>query len=107
MVVNEQIIGTACGIQMSDERASKIAIYTAAHFADISAAAEAGAPGPIKTDKIGESSTTYAVADQNDAGYNQTRWGQLAIALDTCNILVSAPKLKAQFRVVGDNHIGD
>lgn len=107
MVVNEQVIGTKCGMQMSNDRAKKLAIYVSAHFADISASADAGESGPIKTDKIGESSTTYAVADQNNAGYNQTRWGQLAIALDTCNILLSAPKLKAQFEVVGDNHIGD
>ncbi len=103
MVVNEQLHVSAC--TMSDARYKQIAVYLAAHFADVSSP-ESGEAAPIKIDKIGEASTTYAVPDQTRAGYNTTKWGQLAIALDTCNILMASPTLKARFQVVGDNHIG-
>ncbi len=105
MVVNEQF-NTACGIAMSQDRKDKIAVYVAAYFADVSNIADSGDPGPVKSEKQGDASMSYAIPDQTEAGYTSSKWGQLAIALDTCNILLSSPKLKAQVRVVGDNHIG-
>lgn len=104
MVVNEQIVGTTCGDKLSSDRLDKIAVYVACHFAEVSANSDV--PGPIKTDKIGDALTSYASPDQARAGYMSSRWGQLALTLDTCNLLVSAARLKALFQVVGDNHIG-
>lgn len=103
MIVNEQLRVNGCSL--SDDRYKAIAEYLAAHYAD-SSMPDSGDPAPLKSEKIGDATDTYAVPDQTQAGYMTTKYGQLAIALDTCNILVSAPKLKAKFEVVGDNHLG-
>jgi hypothetical protein len=91
---------------MSQDRLEKIAAYVAAHFADVSTSGADGSAGPLKSEKMGEATDVYAVPDQTVAGYNTTRYGQLAMALDTCGVLLNTAKQKAQFQVVGDNHIG-
>lgn len=100
MVVNEQLKVTGCN--MSQERLDKITIYLTAHFAEATALSGSDQPGLLRRSKLGESDESYAVpTDTNTAGYASTRWGQLAIALDTCNILISnATGFKAEFRVL-------
>ena len=102
MVVDEQLRPNC---QMSDARYDKITLYLAAHFAYISETSASGAPGALKRSKLGEADESYAVPNADDYGYESSRWGQMAIALDTCGILSGQNTnrgLKAQFRVVGD-----
>ena len=100
MVVNEQLKVTGCN--MSQDRLDKITMYLAAHFAETTALSGSDQPGLLRRSKLGESDESYAVpTDTNTAGYASTRWGQLAIALDQCNILISnATGFKAEFRVL-------
>lgn len=98
LVVSEQL---TCG--MSQERLDKITIYLTAHFAEASDLQAAGLPGQVRRSKLGDADESYAVpqAQEGVSGYMTTRWGQLAIALDTCNALLTTGngKLKAQFEV--------
>lgn len=102
LVVAEQLTGVS-GCSMSEERLDMITIYLTAHFAEASEQGAAGDPGAIRREKIGEADVSYFIPGsmEGTTGYRTTRWGQLAIALDTCNILVTqAGKLNAQLRVV-------
>lgn len=98
MVVSEQL--SSCG--MSPERLDKITIYLTLHFAETSVTAAEGLPGTLRRSKLGEADESYAVPTGSDmqSAYRGSRWGQLAIALDLCNKLISTAELKAQFRVV-------
>lgn len=104
LIAAEQLTAsTTC--QMSSERIDKITIYLAAHFLEATNNASAGLPaGGLKRSKLGEADESYATPDATLTGYQTTRWGQLALALDTCGILASSVAnagLKAQFRTVG------
>lgn len=98
LVVSESLAG--CG--MSTDRLDKITVYLAAHFAQFTAESDQGLPGTLRRSKIGDSDESYAVPTASDmhSFYRSTRWGQLAIALDTCNVLTTQGVLPAQFRVV-------
>lgn len=96
MVVSEQLM--SCG--MSQDRLDKITIYLTAFFADMTATSGAGLPGTLRRQKIGDSDESYAVPLDSAAFYRSNKWGQLAIALDTCNKLINVGTLPAQFRVV-------
>ena len=91
---------------MSNERYDKITLYLAAHFASITASSVDGSStgGAVRRSKLGEADESYAVPADTEFGYNSTRWGQMAIALDSCGILsgiIANKGLKAQFRIVG------
>lgn len=104
LIVSEQLTNVP-GCTMSSERLDKITVYLTAHFADASSNAQSGIPaGGIKRDKLGDSDQSYFGPGDSATGYSTSRWGQLAMALDTCGILASSLAnngLKAQFRVVG------
>lgn len=58
--------------------------------------------GGMVAQKIGESSETYARNDSGLTGMGSTRFGQLAISLDTTGVLaglLNPTKKKAQFRI--------
>ena len=104
MIVDEQLrASTTC--KMSDARYDKITVYLAAHFVEPTANSASGLPaGGLRRSKLGEADESYATPEASMIGYESTRWGQLALALDTCGILASSTAnagLKAQFRVVG------
>ena len=103
LIVDEQLRPNCV---MSEDRYDKITKYLACHIMSISASAEGGSPsgGALRRDKLGDADQSYAVPDGADFGYQSTRWGQMALALDTCGILANAStnkSVKAQFRVVG------
>lgn len=104
MIADEQLrASTSC--KMSDARIDKITVYLAAHFVEGTANAADGLPaGGLRRSKLGEADESYVTPTGEMTAYQSTRWGQLALALDTCGILaasVSNNGLKAQFRVVG------
>jgi hypothetical protein len=109
MIVSEQLTGVS-GCNMSTDRLDKITIYLAAHFAEGTANAAEGIPAVgLKRSKLGEADESYAVPVESLNGYNTTRWGQLALALDTCGILAGSLAnggLKARFEVVNPSESG-
>lgn len=99
LIADEQL--ASCG--MSQDRIDKIIVYLAAHFAELSTWSAAGESGPLKSSRLGEATDVYAIPNTADTGYGfaSSRWGQMALALDTCGVLRNASgPLPAQFRVV-------
>lgn len=96
LIVSEQLM--SCG--MSQERLDKITVYLTAFFADATATSGAGLPGTLRRQKIGDSDESYAVPLDSAAFYRSNKWGQLAIALDTCNKLITTGTIPARFEVV-------
>lgn len=104
LIADEQLTAsTTC--KMSPERIGKITVYLAAHFLDATANAAVGLPaGGLRRSKLGEADESYATPEASMTGFQSSKWGQLALALDTCGILnasIANNGLKAQFRVVG------
>lgn len=105
LIVSEQLVGVA-DCNMSQDRLDKITVYLAAHFAEPMSNSADGMPsGGLKRSKLGEADESYfgPANDDGTLGYRSTRWGQLAIALDTCGILAGSTAnagLMAQLRVV-------
>ncbi len=73
----------------------KIELYLSAHLVAITEER-----GGIVVDHLSEA--TVRLADIYDTGFRSTRYGQVAISLDTTGSLVkmSTTKLRAEFRVV-------
>lgn len=81
---------------------TKIEMYMAAHLISLSNSSTGGSGGgAIKYQKIGDASEAYDTSTLSD-GLRSTRYGEMAIMLDTCGVLaeVASPKLSAQFEVV-------
>lgn len=102
MIVNEQLRPNC---PMSEARYDKITIYLACHIMSISASAVTGSSsgGAIRRDKLGDADQSYATPGDTEFGFQSSRWGQMAIALDTCGILAGSSTnrgLKALFRVI-------
>lgn len=102
MLVNEQLRPNC---PMSEQRYERITIYLACHILSISAAAAGGSPsgGALRRDKLGDADQSYATPSEADFGFQSSRWGQMALALDSCGILAgmsSNKSLRAQFRVI-------
>lgn len=101
MIVDEDIRPNCA---MSEERYDRITLYLAAHFASITESNSGGNAGALRRSKLGEADESYAAPPDDAFGYEATRWGQMAIALDKCGILsgqAANKGLKALFRVVG------
>ena len=79
----------------SEAMLAKIELYLAAHFVAITEER-----GGLRSTKLGDS--TDAFADVYSAGLNSTRFGQIALTLDTSGTLaaIGTTGLKAEFRVV-------
>lgn len=103
LIVNEDIRPKCT---MSEERYDLITKYLTAHFLSVSdSLAQDGSVsgGALKRSKLGEADESYAVPNAEMFGFNATRWGQMAVAIDKCGILSglsSNAGLKAQFRIV-------
>ena len=90
-IVNEQLVGKG----ISDDMLERIEMYLAAHLVTLSEER-----GGITRDRMGDSDTSYAQI--YGSGLNSTRFGQIAVLMDTTGTLASIAnvKPKAQFRVV-------
>lgn len=66
---------------LSDSLLRNIGIYLSAHFAYLK-------EGQIKSEKIGDSSTTFNV--ESGKGFCSTTFGQMAVTLDTSKTLAKA-----------------
>ena len=93
LLVDEELVGSG----LSEARLKQIETYLAAHFATL--AIERG--GIVRT-TAGESAESYQTIKSSLQGFNSTRFGQQAIALDSTGVLVALGSggQKAQFRVV-------
>lgn len=80
---------------LSDRILTKIELYLAAHFVALTEE-----QGGLTRSKMGDSDESYA--NVFDQGFQSTRYGQAALALDSTGILtkVSQTRLRAEFRVV-------
>lgn len=108
LIVDEQIRPNC---PMSEARYDTITIYLTAHYMAISDAASGDntSGGMLRRSKLGEADESYATPDSTEYAYNATRFGQMALALDTCGILaasMASKGVKAQFRVVGGKYPG-
>ena len=93
LLVDENV--SAVTPSLSTALLKRIELYLAAHF--VSLTEEKGA---LIGEEFGDSNVR--LANIYSAGYNSTRFGQMAVSLDTSGQLKSlgAPTLKATFRVV-------
>lgn len=84
------------GAGHSDDILAKIELYLATHFVAISEE-----KGTLKFSKTGDASEAFSTTGLGE-GLNATRFGQIALILDTSGILASkgTSKLKAEFRII-------
>ena len=101
------IVAEALGSSpVSLARQDLITKYLAIHFATLSAQSPQGVSGALRSERLGEAEETYAVPPDSEYGFNATRWGQMALALDPTGTLAgsnasaSTSTLPAQFRVI-------
>ena len=92
VMVTEYLVPDA---MLSDAILKKVELYFAAHL--VALTEEKGA---LTRDKLGDGDQSFA--NIFDAGLHSTRFGQMALSLDTSGILigVTQPTLKAAFRIV-------
>lgn len=85
---------------LSTARLDLIELQLAAHFATLTIEF-----GGIQAWDNGQANEKYKQIATSDKGYNSTRYGQQALALDSSGTLANASTsgLKAQFRVVSVN----
>lgn len=84
---------------LSEETLDAITLYFAAHLVVLSDEA-----GGLRRSKTGEADESYRVPGDKDIGLASTRFGQMAMLLDSSGTLasMSANKgLRAQFELVG------
>lgn len=89
--VDEHLIASG----LSDSMLERIELYLAAHYVALT---EEG--GGLTRDKLGDADTSFA--NVYDQGLKSTRFGQMALTLDSTGILagVATTSLKAEFRVI-------
>lgn len=93
LVVNETLAGSG----LSEARLDKIVLYLAAHFLSLSEGAE------VRRAKMGDADESYVTPAAGSQGFQITRYGQQALALDTSGKLAASQAsggLKAEFRVI-------
>lgn len=89
LIVDEEL--TTAGL--STARMKRIELFLAGHFAALS-----HERGGILISKIGDTRQEYA--DVYGKGFEATRWGIQALAMDSSGRLASAGKRTARFKVV-------
>lgn len=83
---------------ISDDRRDKIILYLTCHLLVLSED-----NGGLRRQKMGDSDESYVTPDTKMFGYSSTRFGQLALSLDTTGSLAASSSnqgVKAEFRVV-------
>lgn len=86
---------------MSDARYDRLTTLLTCHFLTMRENSESGGSA-LRRSKLGDADESYATPGEKEWGYNSTRWGQMALALDTCGALSRATAnryLKALFEV--------
>lgn len=93
LIVEEDLVGEG----LTEARLTQIENLLAAHFATL-----ANEKGGIVRTSAGESAETYRSVKEAYQGLTSTRFGQMAIAMDTTGTLVNQMSggKKAEFRVV-------
>jgi hypothetical protein len=94
LMCNEDLDGRG----LSPARLHMVGIYLAAHMVAMDVER-----GGLTSSKTGDSEETYASHGLKATGLSSTRWGQMALTLDSTGVLanMSNPgKPKAQFRLV-------
>lgn len=77
----------------------QVVLYVAAHFCVLSLE-----QGGLKRSRLGDGDEFYKTPGDFDIGFRSTRFGQMAMILDTTGILASSATnsgLKAKFEVIG------
>lgn len=93
LVVDETLASSG----LSEARLDKIVMYLAAHFLSLSEGAE------VRRSKMGDADESYVTPNGKMQGFQITRYGQQALALDTSGKLAASQAsggLKAEFRVI-------
>lgn len=98
LIVTEDL--AAC--EMSDERRDSIELNLAAHYATQGLNDAATVYGGLISQKVGSSEERYSSMSDKNFGLVMSRFGQIAITLDPCGILlsISSAKKKATFEVI-------
>ncbi len=93
LIVDENLVGLDPAL--STAMLGRIELYLAAHLTAITEEM-----GGLTSQAMEDAKDSYA--DVYSAGYQSTRYGQMAVTLDTSGTLkrLGAPTLKAEFRVV-------
>ena len=73
----------------TEERQEKIGVLLAAHFETLSNSNL----HQIKSEKIGDNSTTYAIPNGTESGYKATTYGEQALTLDKDGCLINSGKV--------------
>lgn len=86
---------------MTDARYDRLVTLLTCHFLSMRDNADAGGAA-VRRSKQGDADESYSVPNDKEWGYGSTRWGQMALALDTCGALsktASSRYLKGLFEV--------
>jgi hypothetical protein len=96
MLVEETLVNVSPKPKLSEARIDVIAKYLAAHLYLLTVE-----KGGLTLEKVGDSSNMYATTKNGDAGIGSTRFGQLALGMDTSGLLqaIATGKKTAQFRL--------
>lgn len=89
IVVNEQLQNSNC--TYSEDILTQIELYLSAHYCTLS-------DRELKSEKLGDATDVYAGV--YGMGYESSRYGQMAITLDTCGILKTSSNPPAIFEVI-------
>jgi hypothetical protein len=88
-------------VGLSSTLQDQVTIYLAAHFAVLGLEG-----GGLQRKKMGEADESYKTPGDKDLGFKSTRFGQMALILDSSGTLASigaaSSGLSASFEVVGD-----
>lgn len=95
VVANRLVTDVLSGKGMSDERLRDIELYISAHLVALT---DQDA-GMVTRKSVGETEAEYG--GELGAGLAATRFGRMALDLDTSNALSSVGKARAQFRAFG------
>ncbi len=84
---------------LSSDLFDQVVLYVAAHFCVLSLE-----QGGLRRSRLGDGDESYKTPGDFDIGFRSTRFGQMAMILDTSGTLASVSAssgLKAKFEVVG------
>lgn len=99
LIITEELSGTG----LSPARMNLIHKYLAAHLLQLADG------GELRRQRVMEVDESYVASPNDQGSLGSTRYGQLALGLDTSGTLAAAGAsggLKARLEVVGENPIG-
>lgn len=100
-ITNAQVFATEelTGKGLTNARLDLVVLYLSAHFVCLTEEM-----GGIRRSRMGEADESYKTPGEKDTGLKSTRYGQMAMLLDTSGTLAalaSSNGLKALFALVG------